>query len=144
MAGFRPWWPVLLNLRPLKKAEHPLPWEVIQRQNQLSTWPRPTSERNHMRTSRISGQKSALERRAGLSRRHFLRGVGACLALPALGSLAPWKLVAAENAAGIGPATTATGAPLRTAFIFFPNGAIQPAWWPGGEGADFKLNATLQ
>ena len=96
-----------------------------------------------MKASRNSGQKSALERRAGLSRRHFLRGVGACLALPALESLFPWKLTAA-NVAGGGPATTAAGAPLRTAFIFFPNGAIQPAWWPGGEGAGFKFNSTLQ
>ena len=27
-------------------------------------------------------------------------------------------------------ATTATGAPLRMAFVYFPNGAIQPTWWP--------------
>ena len=83
------------------------------------------------------------QRRAAFSRRSFLRGVGACIALPAFESLTPWKLLAAEAAVGK-LATTATGAPLRTAFIFFPNGAIQPNFWPDGEGADFKFNATLQ
>ncbi len=86
----------------------------------------------------------ALQRRASLSRRHFLRGIGACLALPAFESLVPWKLLAAEAAATGNLATTATGAPLRTAFVFFPNGAIQPNWWPDNEGADFKFNTTLQ
>src|SRR6185295_713226 len=41
-------------------------------------------------------------------------------------------------------ATTATGAPLRTAFLYFPNGAIPSAWWPTGEGTDFKLNRTME
>ena len=90
-----------------------------------------------------SHMQSAAQRRASLSRRHFLRGVGACLALPALESFFPWKLVAAENAGG-GLALTASGAPLRSAFIFFPNGAIQPNWWPDTPGADFKFNSTLQ
>jgi hypothetical protein len=82
--------------------------------------------------------------RAGLSRRYFLKGVGACLALPALESFFPWKLAAAEAAASGSLATTASGAPLRTAFIFFPNGAIQPNWWPDAEGANFNFNSTLQ
>ena len=92
-------------------------------------------KQNHM--------QSAAQRRAGFSRRHFLRGVGACLALPALESLFPWKLVAAENAVG-GMATTASGASLRSAFIFFPNGAIQPNWWPDTQGADFKVLRTTR
>ena len=96
-----------------------------------------------MKKSHASGRSSTLERRRGLSRRHFLRGVGACLALPAFESLFPWKIMAAGNAVG-NPATTAGGAPLRTAFIFFPNGAIQPTWWPNSEGTDFKFNSTLQ
>jgi hypothetical protein len=41
-------------------------------------------------------------------------------------------------------ATTATGAPLRTAFIFFPNGAIPSAWWPTGNAEGFELNSTLK
>ena len=81
-----------------------------------------------------------------LNRRQFLRGVGACVALPAFGSLLPSRAVAAAApAAGAPLATTATGAPLRTAFVFFPNGAIPASWWPeaGASAADFKLNATL-
>jgi len=88
--------------------------------------------------------RQAAQRRASFSRRHFLRGVGACLALPAFESLVPWKLLAAEAAIpGSQLATTATGAPLRSAFIFFPNGAIQPAWWPDAAGPAFKFNPTL-
>ena len=80
-----------------------------------------------------------------LNRRHFLRGLGACLALPAFESLRPFKLLGAENLSSAGKlASTATGAPLRSAFVFFPNGAIPAAWWPEGEGKDFKFNATLQ
>src|SRR5882724_13390031 len=97
-----------------------------------------------MKTSNAVDANLAAQRRASFSRRQFLRGVGACLALPAFESLIPWKLLAAEAAATGGLATTATGAPLRTSFVFFPNGAIQPNWWPNGEGTDFKFNSTLQ
>src|SRR5437868_8155033 len=78
------------------------------------------------------------------SRRQFLRGVGACVALPLFESLRPARLLGADAAPGGALATTPTGAPLRTAFVYFPNGAIPAAWWPTGEGADFKLNRTLQ
>src|SRR4051812_12708656 len=76
------------------------------------------------------------------NRRNFLRGIGACLALPAMESFISTKLFAADAAKRL--ATTATGAPLRSAFIFFPNGAIPGAWWPEGQGSDFKLGSTLQ
>src|SRR6266567_649533 len=78
---------------------------------------------------------------AAMNRRHFLRGVGACIALPTFASLLPTRLLAAAAASRL--ATTATGAPLRTAFVFFPNGAIPHHWWPDGGGSDFRLNATL-
>jgi hypothetical protein len=83
------------------------------------------------------------QRRASLSRRQFLRGAGACVALPLFESLGAARLLAAGPASGTAPATT-TGAPLRAAFLFFPNGAIPAAWWPTGEGADFKWSRTLQ
>src|SRR5262245_47873018 len=86
----------------------------------------------------------AQSRQSSLSRRHFLPGVGACLALPSLESLRPLGLLASETKAASGLATTATGAPLRTAFIYFPNGAIQPTWWPKSEGKDFELNRTME
>ena len=82
---------------------------------------------------------------AAMNRRHFLRGLGACVALPTFGSLLSGRLsaAAAATAAGAQLATTATGAPLRTAFVFFPNGAIPARWWPEGGATDFKLNSTL-
>jgi hypothetical protein len=88
--------------------------------------------------------QSAQSRRA-LSRRNFLRGVGAAaVALPAFESLRPLQLRAGEPAAAGKLAVTASGAPLRSAFIFFPNGAIPSAWWPQSEGADFEFSRTLQ
>ncbi len=78
---------------------------------------------------------------AALNRRHFLRGLGACIALPTFSSLLTRGDVAAPGGAPLG--VTASGAPLRTAFVFFPNGAIPSRWWPEGEGAAFKLNPTL-
>ena len=79
---------------------------------------------------------------ASMSRRNFLRGLGACVALPAFSSLMPSRLFAADPALQL--ATTATGAPLRTAFVFFPNGAIPSRWWPEGGLTDFRFNATLE
>jgi hypothetical protein len=38
----------------------------------------------------------------------------------------------------------ASAAPVRMAFIFFPNGSIVPNWKPEGEGADWKLSRTLK
>jgi hypothetical protein len=32
---------------------------------------------------------------------------------------------------------------LRTAFLYFPNGAIPSAWWPSELGGDFTLNRTM-
>jgi hypothetical protein len=84
----------------------------------------------------------AAERKSNLSRRHFLRGLGTCIALPAFESLMPACALAAEG--GTRLATTATGAPLRTAFVYFPNGAIPAAWWPTGEGTSFEFGPTLK
>lgn len=77
------------------------------------------------------------------SRRHFLRGLGACVALPAMESLRTNRLIAADSPAGR-LATTETGAPLRSAFLFFPNGAIPGAWWPESTGDQYQLSQTLQ
>ena len=83
----------------------------------------------------------AAERHFAFSRRNFLRGLGACVALPAFESLGALKALAAPAAK---LATTASGAPLRSAFLFFPNGAIPAAWWPKGEGKDFEISRTLK
>lgn len=97
-----------------------------------------------MKTKPVSSIELARQRHASFSRRHFLRGLGACIALPAFESILPVKLFAADSSPARRLATTATGAPLRTAFVYFPNGAIPSAWWPEGDGKDFSLNRTLQ
>jgi hypothetical protein len=97
-----------------------------------------------MKTNLPTPREAAAQRHLVLSRRHFLRGLGVTLALPALDSLTPFKLLAAETKAAGQLATTPTGAPLRTAFVYFPNGAHQGYWWPEGEDADFKLNRTME
>lgn len=76
------------------------------------------------------------------NRRGFLRGMGACLALPAFEACLPSRARAA-TAARSAIATTASGAPLRMAFVYFPNGAIQQDWKPTGSGKDFAFGNTL-
>ncbi len=87
--------------------------------------------------SSVAGQRLAL------SRRTFLRGVGTAVALPLFASLRPVGLLAADSSAAK-LATTTTGVPLRTAFVYFPNGAIPAAWWPTGAGAEFQWSRTLK
>ncbi len=85
----------------------------------------------------------ASERHLSLSRRRFLRNLGVCIALPALESLSPLRLLAGATAAS----ATASGlvTPVRTAFVYVPNGIIPSAWWPEGNGgSDFVLPRTLQ
>src|SRR5579872_1158084 len=85
----------------------------------------------------------ARERFAALNRRQFLRGLGACVALPALESLLPAKALASQTGSAPGLAATATGAPMRLGVVYFPNGAIQPTWWPKGEKSEFELSETM-
>ncbi len=85
----------------------------------------------------------AEQSRHGSSRRRFLRGVGAAVALPSLGSLVPKGALAATARVSKGLATASSGVPLRMAFLYFPNGANQKAWWPGGSDRDFQLGSTM-
>ncbi len=78
------------------------------------------------------------------SRRRFLRGLGACVALPALESLLTQRVEAASAMMARAPGVTANGAAKRVAFVYFPNGANQKAWWPTEPGRDFALSATMQ
>ena len=80
--------------------------------------------------------------RPEVSRRHFLKGLGAAVSLPAFHSLLPTQLTAANSVRQA--ATTATGAPLRTAFVTFPNGAIPGQWWPEGSAQEFAFSQTLK
>ena len=72
-----------------------------------------------------------------LRRRHFLRGLGACIALPAFESLLPARALATLAAAAAADrlATTATGAPLRSLFFIFPTAPFPPL---GGRKAKEK------
>ena len=67
------------------------------------------------------------------------------MALPALESMQTTKVLAVNSSA---LATTASGAPLRTAFIYFPNGAIPDAWWPNAAGdsdaKSYAMSPTLK
>jgi hypothetical protein len=72
------------------------------------------------------------------TRRHFLKGVGAFVALPALPSLAPLRGLAADASV-----SAAQSAPLRMAFVTFPNGCNLDRWWPTGDGKAFQLNQTM-
>ena len=70
------------------------------------------------------------------TRRRFLQGLGVSLALPTLESLSLPK--------ALGASTTAAGSPLRTAFLYVPNGVILDKWRPDGVGSDYKLNHTME
>jgi len=80
---------------------------------------------------------------SGLSRRRFLRGVGSCITLPALHSAMP-RIASAAAPAEASLGLTASGAPMRMAFVCFPNGAHQKNWFPSGEGADYVLGKTME
>lgn len=89
-------------------------------------------------------EQVAAQRHLSLNRRQFLRGLGACVALPMFESAIRPVARAATGAAGGGMGVTASGAPLRMAFVYFPNGAHQDYWWPTGEGSNFTLGRTMQ
>jgi hypothetical protein len=80
-------------------------------------------------------EQFASERHESFSRRRFLHGAGAAIALPTMASLMPRGAFAASKK---------MAAPTRMAFVYIPNGAIPAAWWPAGEGGtDFALSPTL-
>src|SRR5258708_599145 len=69
-----------------------------------------------------------------LSRRHFLRGIGACMALPLLDAMTPLR--AAANAAA--------SKPRRSVFVYIPNGVNGMTWQVTKPGRDFDLSASLK
>lgn len=71
-------------------------------------------------------------RRLELDRRAVLRGAGVSLALPILSAMAP---ALSRRSAEAGP--------VRTCFIYRPNGAWMPDWTPKGAGASFEFGPTL-
>jgi hypothetical protein len=74
------------------------------------------------------------------SRRSWLRGIGAAIALPAMESISCAAPIGVASSA----ATTPSGAPMRMAFMSIPNGVQQKHWFPTGSGADFQFNTSMQ
>lgn len=64
----------------------------------------------------------------------MLRGLGACIALPLLDAMA---------LPGVG-ASAAGKSPIRTAFLFMPNGVHPDRWTPESIGPQFSLTPQLQ
>ena len=62
--------------------------------------------------------------------------------MPAFQSMVPGNLLAAKTLRQV--ATTGSGAPLRAAYVFFPNGSIPDLWWPQGQGTNFSFKDTLK
>src|SRR5262245_9232650 len=70
-----------------------------------------------------------------LSRRTFLRGAGAALALPLLDAMTPALTAMARTAAAPN---------RRLGFVYVPNGIIMDQFTPAKEGADFELKTILK
>ena len=71
-----------------------------------------------------------------LNRRTFLQGLGVTMALPFLEAMMPRAAVAAG--------AIASRAPIRTAFLYVPNGVNMVDWTPAQIGADFQLPFALE
>ncbi len=70
-----------------------------------------------------------------LNRRTFLRGLGITMALPFLEAMLP---------RGAAAAAASKRAPVRTAFLYVPNGVNMVDWTPKQVGADFQLPYILE
>jgi len=68
-----------------------------------------------------------------LSRRLMLRGTGVALALPWLDAMTP------ARAASVAPQP-----PKRFAWLYIPNGVVQEAWHPTGDGRDWEVTPSLE
>lgn len=73
-----------------------------------------------------------------LNRRGFLRGLGTAVGLPALESFSP--LMGATTGS---VAQTASGSPLRMAYLTVPNGVNLEHWRPQGSGPDYQLGKSM-
>ena len=116
----------------------PLRWRT------KSTDSTPKSLVDTMKQGQSHEEHLAFQRHESLSRRRFLRSAGISLALPAFGSLAPKRLLGAGPRTGGALAISPTGAPLRMAFVYVPNGVDQARWWPKVQGTEYDLSATLE
>src|SRR5712671_1481951 len=73
-----------------------------------------------------------LSQRWLLSRRHFLRGAGAAMALPLLGAMTPLR------------AAAALAKPRRSVFVYIPNGVNGMTWQVTKPGRGYELSPSLK
>jgi len=73
-----------------------------------------------------------LSRRWILSRRHFLRGLGATIALPLLDAMRPLRAAAAADQ------------PRRAVFTYIPNGVNGMTWQVAKAGRDYEFSEALK
>ncbi len=78
------------------------------------------------------------------SRRRMLKGYGALLALPWLESAIPRAVRAQDKVTESATGLPAGRPPVRSAFIYFPNGVWEKSWTPDKSGRDYELRPTLQ
>ena len=76
-----------------------------------------------------------------ISRRTMLRGLGVGMALPLLDAMMPKGFLAGAGSEALG--AVGRSAPVRTAFLFLPNGMWMPNFTPATTGANFALTPTL-
>jgi len=80
-----------------------------------------------------------MTRPQSISRRNLLRGVGATLALPWLESLTPTGFAKGLGSSGLAKP------PLRSAFLFMPNGVVPDHWTPEGDAeTGFEITPMLK
>ncbi len=79
--------------------------------------------------------------RPALSRRHFLRGVGACLSLPWLEAMVPRSAFGAPSQ--FQPLASSSAAHPRLITCYVPNGVNIFEWMPKEKGRDYNLSPTL-
>ena len=81
-----------------------------------------------------------------LPRRHVLRGMGACLALPLLEVMIPETFVSTARAtpSKFKPLAKSVVSQPRMICCYIPNGVNILEWMPQGKGADYKLSSTLE
>ncbi|MEO9590642.1 DUF1552 domain-containing protein, partial [Rhodopirellula bahusiensis] len=77
-----------------------------------------------------------------IPRRRFLRGSGVLLGLPWMASMAETMAAAKPDASGSQNGDPQP--PLRTAFLYFPNGVWEKDWVPESEGTDYELSPSLE
>lgn len=79
-----------------------------------------------------------MKKSVDMNRRNFLRGLGAAVGVPAMESLSPVMAATVDSLA-----TTASGSPLRMAYLYIPNGVNIEHWKPQGKAAGYKLGKSM-